>query len=243
MGIKRHVLCLSGAGISADSGVATFRGAGGLWEGHRVEEVATPEAWRRDPELVWRFYQMRRASLGTVEPNPGHDGLVLLEQTSVEAGSEFTLITQNVDDLHERAGSRNLLHMHGELAVLKCEICGSRVRDLEHVEPEVFVSCASCGHERLRPDIVWFGEMPYHLDRIEQALMRCTDFLAIGTSGVVHPAAGFLELARARGANTWVLALERPENCHSDDRYVEGPARETVPRVVRQIVRDNRWGP
>ena len=234
--MSRHVLCLTGAGMSADSGVATFRGAGGLWEGHRVEEVATPEAWRADPELVWRFYQLRRSALSGVLPNPGHEALVELEAELERRGEGFTLVTQNVDDLHERAGARGLLHMHGELAVLRCEVCGKRVRDLEHTDSSSFLPCEGCGHPRLRPDVVWFGEVPYHLEAIERALMACTHFLAIGTSGVVHPAAGFLELARARGARTWVLALERPKNCHPDDVYIEGRAKDTVRRVVSDLL-------
>jgi len=234
--MKRHVLCLTGAGMSADSGVATFRGAGGLWEGHRVEEVATPEAWRADPDLVWRFYQLRRAGLSGVAPNPGHEALVELEAELGRRDEEFTLVTQNVDDLHERAGSRNMLHMHGELAVLRCEVCGKRTRDLDHTDASSFLPCGDCGHPRLRPDVVWFGEIPYHLDAIERALMTCTHFVAIGTSGVVHPAAGFLDVARARGARTWVLALERPDNCHPDDVYVEGRAKDTVRQVVSTLL-------
>jgi NAD-dependent deacetylase len=231
-GTELAVVVLTGAGISADSGVATFRGAGGLWEGHRIEDVATPEAWRRAPELVWRFYQLRRAALRTVEPNPAHRALVELERRLAAAGARFTLVTQNVDDLHELAGSRNLLHMHGELAVLRCEHCDERVHDREHLEPHAFVACPTCGHARLRPDVVWFGEMPYHMDSIERALERCTHFLAVGTSGVVYPAAGFLQLARECGARTWVQALERPENVHRADTFVPGRASEVLPALL-----------
>ncbi len=227
------VVVLTGAGVSADSGVATFRGAGGLWEGHRIEDVATPAAWRRDPELVWRFYQLRRAALASVEPNAAHRALVDLEQRLTAAGARFTLVTQNVDDLHERAGSKNLLHMHGELAVLRCERCDARVRDLERVAPESFVPCAVCTHARLRPDVVWFGEMPYHMDAIDRALVRCTHFLAVGTSGVVYPAAGFLQLARESGARTFVQALERPDNVGAVDTFVGGRAYEAVPALIR----------
>mgnify|MGYP001271768472 CR=1 FL=1 len=223
------VVVLTGAGVSADSGVATFRGAGGLWEGQRIEDVATPQAWRRAPELVWRFYQLRRAALAAVAPNAAHLALAELERGLAAAGARFTLVTQNVDDLHERAGSRALVHMHGELALLRCERCGTRLRDLERVDPAAFVPCASCGHARLRPDVVWFGEMPCHMEAIEEALAGCTHFLAIGTSGVVYPAAGFLQLARELGARTWVQALERPENLHSADTFVPGRAAETVP--------------
>jgi len=232
-----RVVVLTGAGVSADSGVATFRGAGGLWEGRRIEDVATPQAWRRDPMLVWRFYQLRRAALRGVEPNAGHRALVELEQRLAAAGAGFTLVTQNVDDLHERAGSRNLLHMHGELAVLRCEACGARVRDVERVEPDSFLACG-CGHARLRPDVVWFGEMPYHLDAIETALVDCTHFLAVGTSGVVYPAAGFLQLAREQGARTWVQALEPPDNAHVADEFVPGRAAEVLPALLERLARE-----
>jgi NAD-dependent deacetylase len=228
------VVVLTGAGISADSGLATFRGAGGLWEGHRVEEVATPAAWRHDPELVWRFYQLRRAALARVVPNAAHLALVELERRLVAAGGRFTLVTQNVDDLHARAGSRSLLPMHGELAVLRCERCGARVRDLARLDPAAFASCATCAH-RLRPDVVWFGELPYHLDEIAGVLARCTHFVAIGTSGVVYPAAGMLAEARAAGAQTWVQALEPPENLHPLDRYFAGRAKDLVPRLVEEL--------
>ena len=234
------VVVLTGAGISADSGVATFRGAGGLWEGQRIEDVATPRAWRRDPELVWRFYQLRRAALAGVRPNAGHRALVELERRLAAAGARFTLVTQNVDDLHERAGSRSLLHMHGEFAVLRCERCEARVRDLERVDPTAFVACAGCGHERLRPDVVWFEEIPYHLDAIERALVDCTHFLAVGTSGVVYPAAGFLQLARECGARTYVQALERPENVHRADAFVPGRAAEALPLLVEELAREWR---
>jgi len=227
---RSSIVVLTGAGISADSGLRTFRDAGGLWEGQRVEDVATPEAWRRNPALVWRFYQERRAQLATVVPNAAHHALVELEQRCVAAGADFLLVTQNVDDLHARAGSRRLLHMHGELAQLRCERCDARLRDLAHVDPQQFLACPACGHARLRNDIVWFGELPYHLPAIERALVSCTHFLALGTSGVVYPAAGFLDLARAAGARTYVQALERPENCDPRDEFLSGRAAEVVPR-------------
>ena len=229
------VVVLTGAGISADSGLATFRGAGGLWEGHAVQDVATPEAWARDPALVWRFYQVRRRFLGSVEPNDAHRSLVRLESALAAAGGRFTLVTQNVDDLHERAGSRPL-HMHGELLRLCCEACGEGGRDSERFDPDAFLPCASCGHPRLRPDVVWFGEMPHHLEEIQDALETCTHFLAIGTSGAVYPAAGFLDLARDFGAHTIVNSLDEPDNLHARDLFLPGRAVEVVTTLVEELL-------
>jgi NAD-dependent deacetylase len=232
------LLVLTGAGVSADSGLATFRGAGGLWEGHALEEVATPAAWRASPRLVWRFYQERRAALERVEPNPAHRALAELERRLVAAGAGFTLVTQNVDDLHERAGSLRALHMHGELLVLRCETCGVRRRDREHLDPARFVPCSACGAVRLRPDVVWFGELPYHMDAIEAAVERCTHFLAVGTSGVVYPAAGLLQAARAAGARTYLQALERPENAALADEFHPGRAAVTLPPLLERLCAD-----
>ena len=229
------VLVLSGAGVSADSGVPTFRDARGLFEGRRPDDVATPAAWARDPELVWRFYQERRAALRAVAPNAAHAALAALEARLTEAGVGFLLVTQNVDDLHERAGSRALVHMHGELSVLRCERCGGRERDLERCDPARFLACAACGHGRLRPDVVWFGEIPHGLERIEAALARCTHFLCVGTSGVVWPAAGLIGAARAQGAATWVQSLEPPENLAHGDRFVPGRAVDAVPALCVEL--------
>jgi len=232
---RASVVVLTGAGVSADSGLATFRDAGGLWEGQRVEDVATPAAWARDPARVWRFYQLRRAALSTVVPNAAHDALVAFERHCLAHDVPFLLVTQNVDDLHERAGSQRLRHMHGELAWLRCERCDARLRDLAQVDPRRFLPCPTCAHARLRPDIVWFGEMPYHMDEIERALADCTHFLAVGTSGVVYPAAGFLQAARASGARTYVQALERPENLAARDEFVAGRAAESVPALLASL--------
>ena len=228
------VVVLTGAGVSADSGIATFRDAGGLWKGRRPEDVATPEAWAADPENVWRFYQTRRAGLVEKQPNPAHHALVDFERRIGEAGGRFLLVTQNVDDLHERAGSVELLHMHGELSVLRCERCGHRVRDLERFGPE-FLPCPACDGPRLRPDVVWFGEMPYHMVAIDRALSSCTHFLALGTSGAVWPAAGFLHEARAGGAATWIQALEEPENLERRDTFVRGRAAEVLPGLLAGV--------
>lgn len=229
-----RVLVLTGAGISADSGVRTFRDAGGLWEEHRVEDVATPEAWERDPRLVWRFYQQRRAQLREVAPNAAHSALAAFERRLAAAGQTFTLVTQNVDDLHDRAGS-TCLHMHGELLRLRCERCEVVVEDRVHLDPGRFVPCAACGHARLRPHIVWFGEVPLHLAAIEAELGRCTHFVAIGTSGRVWPAAGMLAAARSRGATTWVQALEPPDNLAAADRYHQGRAAVVVPAMLDEL--------
>lgn len=232
--MRPSVCVLTGAGVSADSGLATFRDAGGLWEGHRVEDVATPEAWARDPATVWRFYQLRRAALGGVEPNAAHRALAELERELTERDWGFTLVTQNVDDLHERAGS-TAVHMHGELAVLRCEVCGARTRDLERTEA-AFLPCGTCGHARLRPDVVWFGEVPFHLDEIERALVRCTHFVSIGTSGAVYPAAGLLSAARSRGATTIVNSLDSPDNLAPADRFLPGRAAEVIPDWVEAFL-------
>ena len=230
-----HLVILTGAGISADSGVQTFRDADGLWEGHRPEDVATPEAWQRDRAMVWRFYQARRAQMAEVEPNAAHVALAELAKDLSKAGHAFTLITQNVDDLHERGGSQRVMHMHGELASLRCESCAHAFRDLDYVDAEAFMPCPACDHEAVRPDIVWFGEVPYHMDAIATAMSTCTHFAAIGTSGQVWPAAGLLGAAREVRASTWVQALDAPENLASTDRFRQGRAVDVVPELAVEI--------
>lgn len=237
MAPHHHIVVLTGAGISADSGVRTFRDAGGLWEGHRVLDVATPEGWHRDPPLVWRFYQERRAQLREVEPNAAHRSLAVLATALAAKGHELTLVTQNVDDLHDRAGSK-ALHMHGELLALRCAECGAVVVDREHFDPIRFVPCGACGHARLRPHIVWFGELPFYMAEIEHALAHCTHFLAIGTSGKVWPAAGMLHTARAAGAITWVQSLDAPDNLDHRDRYRQGRAAVVVPTMLAELARE-----
>jgi NAD-dependent deacetylase len=232
-----HVVVLTGAGISADSGVRTFRDAGGLWEGHRVEDVATPEGWARDPRLVWSFYQERRRQLREVVPNPAHHALASFERALEAAGHEFTLITQNVDNLHDRAGSR-VLHMHGELQSLRCERCEIAFVDTLNLDPGRFVQCPECAQARLRPNIVWFGEVPFHLDVIAEVMTTCTHFFAIGTSGQVWPASGMLVEARARGAVTFVQALDPPSNLDPRDRYHQGRASEVVPAMLAGLARE-----
>lgn len=233
--MQHHVLIMTGAGISADSGVRTFRDAGGLWEGHRPEDVATPEAWAANRALVWRFYQERRTQLGEVAPNPAHVALAEAARVMESNGVRCTLVTQNVDDLHERAGS-TALHMHGEISVLRCTRCAHRVRNMTDLDPATLVPCPQCGHPALRPDVVWFGEVPLHLDEIEAAVRSATCCLSIGTSGTVWPAAGFLHAARDQGAKIWVQALEPPANRVASDRFMEGRAKDVVHRLMQEVL-------
>jgi NAD-dependent deacetylase len=222
-----RVVVLTGAGISAESGLATFRDADGLWEGHDPMVVATPEAYAADPDLVQRFYDQRRAALLRVRPNPAHHALARLEEV---LGEHLLLVTQNVDDLHERAGSRRVVHMHGRLRAAWCTACDAR-HDW-HGPLVDLPPCPGCGAERLRPDVVWFGEVPYDMDRIEEALWDCDLFVSIGTSGLVHPAAGFVQYALARGART--VELNLADSDASGDFHVSrrGPASELVPAWV-----------
>jgi len=225
------IVILTGAGISAESGLATFRGPGGLWEGHRVEDVCTPEALVRDPALVHRFYDLRRAALATVEPNAAHKALARL---AAAWPGEVLLVTQNVDDLHERAGSRDVLHMHGELCSALCAACGHSTRWQEGLPPGT--SCPVCVVPAMRPDIVFFGEIPYEMNRIEQALTRADMFVSIGTSGAVYPAAGFVRMARAMGARTLELNLEASEGSGWFDECRHGPASRLVPAWVDEML-------
>lgn len=226
------ILILTGAGISAESGVSTFRDSDGIWSRYDYRQVATPEGFRANPTLVHEFYNNRRAQMQTVEPNAAHFALARLER---EFDGEVLIITQNIDDLHERAGSKNLIHMHGELAKALCQRCRTR---LEWKGPlTMFDHCPTCGHTGcLRPDVVWFGESPYHMDVIEEALKRASMFVSIGTSGSVYPAAMFVEEAGTMGAYTVELNLEPTEISHQFNRMIRGPATEIVPRFVDQIL-------
>lgn len=226
-----RVVVLTGAGISAESGVPTFRDADGLWEGHRVEDVATPEAFDRQPDVVHAFYDARRAALAGVQPNPAHVALARLEEA---LGDDLLVVTQNVDDLHERAGATRVLHMHGELRSALCRSCGARHRwdgDLGDRPP-----CPRCGARELRPDVVWFGEVPYQLDRIFDALERAELFVSVGTSGAVYPAAGFVQAAAAYGARTLELNLVPSDGSHFFDEARHGPAGELVPAWVAELL-------
>jgi NAD-dependent deacetylase len=224
-----RVVVLTGAGISAESGLPTFRDADGLWEGHDPMQVATPEAFAADPDLVHRFYDERRAALGRVRPNAAHEALARLEE---HLGDDLLLVTQNVDDLHERGGSKEVRHMHGRLRAARCEVCGRAhewTGTLGDRPP-----CPACGAEALRPDVVWFGEMPHGMDEIHEALLACDLFVAIGTSGVVYPAAGFVHYAMAAGAETLELNLA-PERWSDFAQTRQGPATELVPAWVREL--------
>ena len=226
------IFVLTGAGISAESGVATFRGPDGLWEGHRVEDVATPEAFARDPALVQAFYDARRETLWQVEPNAAHEALARLD---AEWPGELLIVTQNVDDLHERAGAERVLHMHGELRSAWCLACDGRVR--WESELSSGPTCPRCGVKgRMRPDIVWFGEMPYEMDRIDAALHRADLFVSIGTSGAVYPAAGYVQTARYLGTPTLEMNLEPSQGSFFFEESRIGRAGELVPAWVEEML-------
>lgn len=226
------IVILTGAGVSAESGIATFRGPEGLWEGHRVEDVATPQAFRRDPVLVQSFYDARRARLAEVEPNAAHLALARLDAAWP---GELLLVTQNVDDLHARAGSVRLIHMHGRLKNGWCLACGQRSPWEGPMSGAR--ACPSCGVAgEVRPDIVWFGEMPYEMDAIYTAISGCDLFVSIGTSGAVYPAAGFVEAARAAGAATLEINLEPSEGSFLFDAARHGPAGTLVPAWVDEVL-------
>jgi NAD-dependent deacetylase len=225
-----RVFILTGAGISAESGIQTFRDAGGLWERHRVDEVASPEGWAADPSLVWRFYSLRRAQAATVAPNLAHVALATLEN---ELGERLFLCTQNVDPLHERAGSRRVVHMHGELMKSRCERDHAAPFDDEatYLEANTLPRC-HCG-ARIRPHICWFGEVPFEMDTVHGALARANVFVTIGSSGAVYPAAGFVRVARQAGAQTVYVGPEAPDNASAFDECRLGKATEVVPTLFR----------
>ncbi len=221
-----RLFILTGAGISAESGLATFRGSGGLWNGYRVEDVATPEAWEADPELVWRFYSMRRRDAMAVEPNAAHKALAHIEQ---QLGDRFYLCTQNVDDLHERAGSQRIHHMHGTLFQSRCTQCHLTFPDKSLYETAATLpTCKTCG-ATVRPHIVWFGEIPLEMDAIYRQLDRATVLLVVGTSGSVYPAAGFVHIARQRRIRTIYIGPEEPLNTNAFDEIILGPAAGVLP--------------
>ena len=225
----KKVVVLTGAGISAESGISTFRDAGGLWENHRIEEVATYDAWVQNPDLVIKFYNQRRKQLYEVEPNPGHYALVKLEQKF-----DVHIITQNVDDLHERAGSKNVLHLHGELKKVRSTADPNLVYTLDGWELKKGDLCEK--GSQLRPHIVWFGEMPLQMDEIYDAISKADYFISIGTSGHVYPAAGFVQVARDAGVHTVELNLEPSLVQSQFDEKIYGQASQVVPQYVQQFL-------
>ncbi len=231
----KNIVVLTGAGISAESGIKTFRDTGGLWEDYPVEQVATPQGYAADPDLVHRFYNARRKDLKTVKPNPAHEALARLEKGLIEKGGYMTLITQNVDDLHERGGSENIIHMHGELTSQWCTACQHKFYSQGEFTPKsICPKCDVAG--KIRPDIVWFGEMPYRMDTIELAVMNCELFVSIGTSGAVYPAAGYVQMARSLGKQTLEINLERSEGSHHFHETRQGKAGKLVSVWVDEIL-------
>lgn len=229
-----RIVVLTGAGISAESGIRTFRGSDGLWEGYRIEDVASPEGFERDAQTVYRFYNERRRQLLLPEivPNAAHLALARLEE---KLGDDFLLVTQNIDDLHKRAGSKRVLPMHGELRKTRCASCGAVPDwDGDFDDASVCPACKQAGY--LRPHVVWFGEMPLYMDEIYNALMQCDVFAAIGTSGNVYPAAGFVEIANRAGADTVEINLERSAVHSAFDDKIYGKATDVVPDWVKQFL-------
>jgi NAD-dependent deacetylase len=232
-----NIFVLTGAGISAESGLGTFRDkqGEGIWAKFDPMKLATPEAFARDPETVLAFYDLRRRNLLNARPNAAHFALARLERGLAERGGSLTLVTQNIDDLHERAGSKRVIHMHGELLEARCNACGAVRPWLEDLA--VSHTCPDCGRVgTLRPHVVWFGETPLGLDLIERALRKADLFVAIGTSGAVYPAAGFVAEARAYGMRTCEINLEAADNADLFDEQRLGSASETVPNWVEEIV-------
>lgn len=228
----QRIVILTGAGISAESGLATFRDSDGLWEKHDPMAIATPEAFIRDPDLVYRFYNARRKQLQHVQPNPAHRALAKLQQ---HYPGEIFLVTQNVDDLHERGGSKQVCHMHGELNSQLCQACSTAMPASEDYDGRS--DCPRCGLTgRLRPDIVWFGEIPYHMETIEARLKDCDLFIAVGTSGAVYPAAGFVQEARKSGATTVEINREVSDVTGYFHQQRKGAATVEVAAMVEELL-------
>ena len=232
---KDRVFVLTGAGVSAESGLPTFRGAGGIWRGYRAQDVATPEAFRANPEMVWQFYSERRKKHAGVTANAAHFALADLER---RLGERLFLCTQNVDSLHEQAGSKRVVHMHGRLMQTRCsrESCRSKPFDDErlYMSRSEIPTCEQCG-SLLRPHVCWFGEVPYAMDHIFVELRACTVLLTVGTSGVVEPAASFVRVARSHHARTIYVGLEEPANREFFDHVVEGKAGEVLPALLKNL--------
>ncbi|MDD4310260.1 MAG: NAD-dependent deacylase [Candidatus Cloacimonetes bacterium] len=230
---KSKVIVLTGAGISAESGIGTFRAANGLWENHNVQDIASPEGFKRNPCLVWQFYKKRWLQSQEAMPNPAHFALVKLEQY---LGDGFRLITQNVDGLHSRAGSSRVWEIHGSLNRCYCTNCGvsAAMQDIDLTQD--IPLCPKCGSS-LRPDIVWFGEIPYFLFEIEGAIKQCDYFIIVGTSGVVYPAAGFVLTASLMGAKTIALNLDEPDNIGFIDTFYQGKSGEILPALIEEWIK------
>jgi NAD-dependent protein deacetylase/lipoamidase len=227
----QNIVILTGAGLSAESGLGTFRGTGGLWSNFKIEDVATPEAFARNPVRVHNFYNLRRRWHKQARPNAAHIALAKLEG---EHGGNVLTVTQNIDALHEAAGTRRLIHMHGELECALCAACGTSAPWKEDLSTETL--CAACDEAAMRPDVVWFGEMPREMERIYDALGACDLFISIGTSGTVYPAAGFVLEARAASAHTVELNLEPSDGADLFRERIEGPATEIVPAYVDRLL-------
>ncbi|HSG94062.1 MAG TPA: NAD-dependent deacylase [Afifellaceae bacterium] len=233
MATYRRIVILTGAGLSAESGLSTFRDKDGIWAKHRIEDVATPEAFARDPEAVLAFYNTRRANARGVRPNAAHDALARLE--AAYAGEVLT-VTQNIDPLHERAGTKNLIHMHGEILKALCARCGAR--QTWEVDLSLDLVCGACNRAGgMRPDVVWFGETPYRMEGIYAALAACDLFISIGTSGSVYPAAGFVAEARGAGAHTVELNLEPSQGISMFAQAIHGKASKVVPAYVETLLK------
>ena len=235
--MPQNIFVLTGAGISAESGLGTFRDkrGEGIWAKFDPMKLATPEAFARDPEAVLAFYDLRRRNLLNAKPNAAHFALARLEDALGKRDDSLTLVTQNIDDLHERAGSRRVIHMHGELLKARCGRCEAVRRWLDDLTiSDICPNCCDAG--ALRPHVVWFGEMPLALDLIDQALRKADLFVAVGTSGAVYPAAGFVAEARAYGLRTCEINLEAADNADLFDEQRLGPASETVPKWVEELV-------
>ncbi|MDI2112817.1 NAD-dependent deacylase [Commensalibacter nepenthis] len=233
----KKIVVLTGAGVSKESGLDTFRDANGIWAKYNMEDVCTPEGFRRNPQKLHEFYNKLRQDLPNVHPNAAHIALAELgnaiERKQIEA--QLTLITQNIDDLHERAGSKHPIHMHGDLYQLWC--CGCDAKLEWHQACFIDTPCPSCGQNKLRPDIVWFGEMPYDMDKIQTALLSCDIFVSIGTSGVVYPAAGFVQMASSAHAKTIELNLEISAGTSLFNESFLGPATQLVPQFVEKLLK------
>lgn len=238
MSTPANIVILTGAGLSAESGLATFRDAGGVWAQYDYRKVATPQGFRDNPALVHEFYNLRRRAVQKARPNAAHIALAELEHRH---RGQVDIVTQNVDNLHEAAGSRNLIHMHGELLRVFCWACDHRCSWTDDLS--IASTCTECGKSGgMRPDIVWFGEMPYRMERIAELLQKADLFVSIGTSGNVYPAAGFVEIAAAAGARTLELNLEPSQGATLFDDAIHGPATQIVPAFVARILACNREG-